>query len=98
MSRVCVQGRDLCRCVAARGLRLLPNPSCPACGGTGGVGRALPTAAEVFELWAGGWALGPEGWVHELYGLGRWRTALALARDDARRREVRRPQPRRNAA
>lgn len=85
-----VTGRDLCPCVRADGARLLPPlPSCPTCGGEGGVGRAEPTEEEAEELRRAGWVLArPElggGWVHEFYGAGRWRTALHLARDDARR-------------
>jgi hypothetical protein len=101
---VAVQGRELCACVVALGCELKARAGCPVCGSSGGVGADRPTKEEEAELWRGGWvASGPiqkvagvwaadtATWAHPVWGDGRWRTALHLARDDARRGAVASP-------
>jgi hypothetical protein len=96
---ISVRGREVCPCVRADGETLFARASCGACGGEGGVGAERPTKEEEAELWRGGWvAAGPcskvagrwvpdtATWHHPLWGTGRWRTALALARDESRPR------------
>ncbi len=82
---ISIRGRELCACVRADGLTLVARRGCAACSGTGGVGEKYPTREEEKELTRGGWRFKSGGWIHPVWGEGRWRTALHLARDDARR-------------
>ena len=82
---ISIRGRALCRCVVALGVELAAHPDCPRCGASGGVGAELPSAEEEAVIRAGAWRLVDGVWTHPLWGTGRWRGALELARDDARR-------------
>lgn len=99
LTRARIEGREVCACTIVSGVALYAHVGCETCGGTGGVGADRPTKEEEAELWRGGWvASGPcykvagrwaadtETWSHVRWGVGRWRTALHLARDDARPR------------